>query len=105
MAHRKMILTAKGAQVYRTRMLSAGDPVTLGGGDARLFEKHGWAEEAKRRARRPQLDHDKDGNEGGSASPAEDMTALRAEYEAKLGKRPFNGWDAAALRQKIADAN
>jgi hypothetical protein len=55
--------------------------------------------------RRPQLDHDKDGNEGGSVSPADDMTVLRAEYEAKLGKRPFNGWDAAALRQKIADAN
>src|SRR5688572_12586563 len=52
MAHRKMILTQAGAQVYRTRMLSAGDPVTLGAGDARLFAKHGWAEEPIKRARR-----------------------------------------------------
>lgn len=51
MAHRKLYLTETGAQVYRTRMLSAGDPVTLGARDARLFEKHGWAEE-RRRARR-----------------------------------------------------
>jgi len=103
MAHRKMLLTAKGAQVYRTRMLNAGDPVTLGAGDARLFEKHGWAEEPKRR-RRPQLDHDSNGEPGGSKSPAEDLTALRAQYHAKVGKRPFNGWDAATLQAKIAAA-
>jgi hypothetical protein len=104
MAHKKMIVTAAGAQNYRTRALTAGDPITLSGADARLFAKIGWAEEPKRRARRPQLDHDKNGTEGGSASPAEDLTALRAEYAEKVGKRPFNGWDAATLREKIAGA-
>lgn len=102
MAHRKMVLTERGAQVYRHRMLSAGDPVTLGASDARLFAKHGWAEAAPKRARRPQLDHDNNGTAGGSKTPAEDLTALRAEYQEKVGKRPFNGWDAATLREKIA---
>jgi hypothetical protein len=37
-----------------------------------------------------------------ASPPAEDITALRAEYEAALGKKPFNGWDAATLREKIA---
>lgn len=51
MAHRKMILTAAGAQVYRNRMLRAGDPVDMSAGDARLFAKHGWAKEAGAKAR------------------------------------------------------
>lgn len=36
MAHRKMYVTDAGAGFYRTRMLSAGDPVTLSGPEARL---------------------------------------------------------------------
>lgn len=36
--------------------------------------------------------------------PKEDMAELRAAYQAKIGKRPFNGWDAATLREKIAAA-
>lgn len=52
MAHKSMTLTERGAQVYRTRALQAGDPVTLSGSDARLFAKHGWAEERTRKARK-----------------------------------------------------
>jgi hypothetical protein len=104
MAHRQMILTETGAQVYRNRMLTAGSPVTLGAGDARLFERHGWAVAKPNRARRPQLDHDKNGEAGGSKSPDGDLTALRAEYFKNIGRRPFNGWDAATLREKIAGA-
>jgi hypothetical protein len=33
---------------------------------------------------------------------AEDITAVRVEYETVVGKRPFHGWDAATLRQKMA---
>jgi len=36
--------------------------------------------------------------------PPDYLAALRAEYEAALGKRPFMGWDAATLREKIAAA-
>lgn len=33
----------------------------------------------------------------------EALKALRAEYEAKFGKRPFMGWDAEALTKKLAE--
>lgn len=50
-----------------------------------------------------------DGDDGLSASLTEvlhaaDLKALRAEYKAAVGKNPFNGWDIATLRQKIAEA-
>lgn len=34
----------------------------------------------------------------------DDVAALRAEYTQKLGKRPFGGWNADTLREKIAAA-
>ncbi len=52
------------------------------------------------------LDHDGDGNPGGSLKPADagdDIAAVRAEYYAAFGKRPFAGWDVAALRAKLAE--
>ena len=49
------------------------------------------------------FDHDGDGQPGGSKSPVEDLTDLRAEYKAKMGKKPFNGWDADTLREKMGD--
>lgn len=52
-----------------------------------------------------QLDHDGDGVEGGSKAPEgdkDDLKALREEYEFKLGKKPFPGWNAETLRAKMA---
>lgn len=37
-------------------------------------------------------------------APADDIAELRAEYERVIGKRPFPGWKADALREKIAEA-
>lgn len=34
----------------------------------------------------------------------EDINALRVEYLGKIGRRPFNGWDAETLKEKIASA-
>ena len=34
--------------------------------------------------------------------PQDELALLRAEYERVLGKRPFNGWGADTLRQKVA---
>lgn len=34
-------------------------------------------------------------------APADNLTALRAEYTEKLGKRPFPGWDADELRRRM----
>ncbi|HJQ15930.1 MAG TPA: hypothetical protein VJ859_02930 [Allosphingosinicella sp.] len=55
----------------------------------------------------PQLDHDGDGAPGGSTAPDGDkeaMKALREEYEFKMGKKAFPGWDEATLREKMAAA-
>lgn len=37
--------------------------------------------------------------------PTGDIAALRAEYKAKIGKRPFMGWDADTLREKLNGAD
>lgn len=57
-------------------------------------------------AERHALDHDGDGKPGGSVAPeqTEDLPSLRAEYQRVIGKRPFAGWDAETLKQKIAAA-
>ncbi|WP_260581182.1 hypothetical protein [Sphingopyxis sp. PET50] len=72
---------------------------------ARLLEALGMAKVGKRRARRPQLDHDDNGVEGGSLKQTgDDLPALRAAYEAKFGKRVFNGWSAEEIRRRLAEA-
>lgn len=35
------------------------------------------------------------------AAQTDELPALRAEYQALIGKRPFPGWDAETLRQKM----
>lgn len=52
------------------------------------------------------LDHDRDGRKGGSlkAPPSDDLAILREDYEELMGKKPFMGWDAEKLREKIAEA-
>lgn len=101
MAHRKMILTEAGAQVYRNRMLTAGSPVTLGAGDARVFAKHGWATE---KAAKDFGGEFSDAFDGALQSEADDLTALRAQYQEVVGKKPYHGWDTDTLREKIAAA-
>lgn len=34
----------------------------------------------------------------------DELSRLRAEYQDVVGKRPFHGWDADTIRQKIAEA-
>lgn len=36
------------------------------------------------------------------ATDTDERPALRAEYEAKFGKKPFGGWSAEILKEKIA---
>ena len=50
------------------------------------------------------LDHDGDGEKGGSLSVDGDkdvMSKLRADYQEIVGKRAFPGWDAAELQKRI----
>lgn len=75
------------SQSYMTRALRSRDPRY-----ARVLRKLGYGTMAT--DIRP---HHDDGPDD-----AEDLAALREEYTAVVGKRPFNGWDAATLRGKIA---
>jgi hypothetical protein len=34
----------------------------------------------------------------------DDLTSLRADYQEAVGKKPYHGWDAETLREKIAEA-
>lgn len=38
------------------------------------------------------------------APKPDEMTMLRAEYERVIGRRPYMGWDAPTLREKVAAA-
>lgn len=42
-------------------------------------------------------------DEPGNAEALEGINALREAYKAKFGKRPFNGWDEATLREKLSE--
>lgn len=83
---------------YMTRAMKARDPRY-----ARVLGRLGY-ERSDLVAADP-LDHDEDGRKGGSKKQTgDDISALRGEYEAKVGKRPFMGWDADTLRAKITEA-
>ncbi|MEG8222428.1 hypothetical protein OSJ57_17635 [Sphingomonas sp. HH69] len=68
-------------QGYFTRALKASDPRY-----ARIFQKLGY--------RTTEMVADE--------APV-DIDALRDQYEKVLGKRPFNGWSAETLAEKIAE--
>lgn len=122
-----MMLRATKRLTYRTRRLLPGDVFEVTRPqDARILkairkaEDHVEIEDSPREApaapvvdpaptppvpARDPLNHDGDGHKGGSvAQPrTEDLAAVRAEYEAVVGKRAYHGWTADDLRQKIAD--
>lgn len=83
---------------YMTRAIKARDPRF-----ARVLDRLGY-ERTDLVASDP-LDHDGDGRKGEAKTPApDDIASLREAYEAKIGKRPFMGWDAKTLKTKIAEA-
>jgi hypothetical protein len=73
---------------YYTRALQANDPRY-----ARVFEKLGYgrADLAATEAAPP-------------SDPEAELGRLRDEYQALVGKKPYHGWDAATLAEKIAAA-
>lgn len=86
---------------YMTRALRARDPRF-----ANILGKLGYDRRDMSVAETGDpLDHDQDGRKGGSLKPeaTAQLTALRAEYQEKAGKRPFHGWDEDTLAAKIAE--
>lgn len=98
-----MELIAAKTMRYGTRRLQPGDVFTPKKRHGRLLVLTKKAYPAPEQRPDP-FDHDGDGRPGGSPKPAGELSALRQEYTEKLGKRPFNGWDADTLREKIAAA-
>lgn len=91
---------------YRTRRLMAGDDFDATARDAKVFIGLKWAKPyprevgkldpppvAKVEARKP--------SPAAAVHTDSDLSALRAEYKAKMGKRPFPGWNAETLRAKM----
>ena len=65
--------------------------------DPKQHTLYGEKAAAKKLAPKPaeKTDHQKD---------QDDLPALRAKYEKVVGKKPFMGWKAPELREKIAEA-
>ncbi|WP_313444515.1 hypothetical protein [Brevundimonas sp.] len=80
-------LIATKTMTYATRRLQAEDTFTASRRDARILVAIGKARYVS-----------------SDAIADDDLPALRDAYKSKLGKRPFNGWDADTLRAKIAEA-
>jgi hypothetical protein len=77
------------SQSYMTRALQARDPRF-----AQILCKLGYDTEGEAEKPKPVA----------KPTKADDMAELRGTYAEVVGKRPFNGWDADTLREKIAAA-
>lgn len=91
---------------YRTRRLKAGDHFRVKSRqEARVLAYMKKADlvdnenvkvaldDARERVGLPPLSKD-----------SEDIAVWREKYQAALGRRPFNGWSIAQLKEKIAEA-
>lgn len=118
----KTTMVALKSFTYNTRRLKAGDEFTVPGPHVRLLSAIGRAEV------KPTAIVEAIGYETSPISdtgfmtktspisdtgftippppvvpPVDTMSALRAEYQDKLGKRAFPGWNEAELRRRIAE--
>jgi len=95
-----------------------GAPFTLGGAPSRLFseatmKRSGYMTRALK-AHDPRFARvlgklaygrsDLVSTDPAQDTAEDDLPALRKEYEAKVGKKAYHGWDVDALRAKIAEA-
>lgn len=81
----------KNFQGYYDRALKTSDKRY-----ARVFEKMGYM--------RRDMVADKPADPPAVQPHDDEITALRAEYERVVGKRPFMGWGVDKLREKIEAA-
>jgi hypothetical protein len=91
MADAKTNLIATKSLRYGTRRLMADDGFQARPRDARLLVAIGKARYATQDAK------------PADEPVVDDLSDLRAEYQAKAGKKPYHGWDADTLRAKIAE--
>lgn len=89
-----MKLIATKTRRYGARALRAGDPFEARPAIGRVLVAIGHATLASGTYQTKVAD----------TANGDGITDLRAEYTAKIGKKPFHGWDAETLRAKIAEA-
>lgn len=78
----------------------AGTPFEASDKDAKLLKLIGKAKDSVAVERPKHVDTVP------KPAPADDaLAAARAEYEAKVGKRPFMGWNVAQIRERIGTYN
>lgn len=51
------------------------------------------------------VDHDAGMSDVPTSTSGDEIAALRAEYKRVVGTRPFHGWSAEVLRERIAAAH
>jgi hypothetical protein len=88
------LIATKGLR-YGTRRLLAEENFTARRRDARLLVAIGKAR---------YVTADAVAADTAPAAKPDDIKELREAYQAKTGKKAFHGWDAPALRAKIAEA-
>lgn len=89
----KTTLIAAKPMTYATRRLLPGDSFDAKPADARVLIAIGKAREPRPAAPLP--------NPGSVAEDAA-RKSLRRDYEAKFGRKPFQGWDSAELKKRLA---
>jgi hypothetical protein len=95
-------LIATKSMSYNTRRLMPGDEFDAKDRDARILVGIAKA----RRVREPgEVPSPPESLTQKASGGSDDLSALRAEYQEKMGKRPFNGWDAETLNAKMAEAD
>jgi hypothetical protein len=85
---------------YFTRALRSADPRY-----ARILDRLGYGRrDMQAAAVIGPVVHESDIDDTPTLPSSDEIAALRAEYKRIVGTRPFHGWDAAALRERIAKA-
>ena len=95
-------MIANRSMTYGTRRLKAGETFPASRRDAEILNRIGRA----RYAGAPATDAVAQGNTSPAVNTGKtngDLAALRIQYQNKFGKRPFHGWDAKALTEKLAE--
>lgn len=106
MKHSETKMVALKSIRYKMKRIAQGEEFMARDGDVRVLQAVRHATLAPREMTTlPEMPASLKGKVS-KAVPTidEDIKALREEYFAVIGKKPFNGWDAAALREKIAEA-
>ncbi|RVJ03361.1 hypothetical protein [Sinorhizobium medicae] len=96
-------MIATQSMTYGTRRLLPGEEFVASRRDADLLSRIGRAKLVD--ADSNPIDHEVKKDGVGTAKVEDARLAdLRKQYQQKFGKRPFNGWDAKNLSEKLAEA-